>query len=133
MDIRILILRMFVHILSSSITMDTNVLDEKELRIFKKTIEMANKASNGLLYNAAVFGSRARGDNNEDSDLDVCLIFDMEVEDIIYITHNFMGELVNLQCDEGLEINTYSISKLRFINRDVSVIRNIVKEGVFWK
>lgn len=113
--------------------MDTNVLDEKELRIFKKTIEMANKASNGLLFNAAVFGSRARGDNNEDSDIDVCLIFDMEAEDIIYITHNFMDELVNLQCDEGLEINTYSVPKRRFINKDVSVIRNIVKEGLFWK
>jgi predicted nucleotidyltransferase len=113
--------------------MSIELLDEREVRVFKKVIDMSNRASNDSLYNAAVFGSRARRDHKEDSDLDICLIFDLPDKELWHMTKDFMGELVNLQCEENLEINTYSIQKTRFINRDVSVIRNIVKEGLFWK
>lgn len=76
-----------------------------------------------------LFGSQARGDATEDSDVDVLVVLEGEVEHsdelerISYITSELSGKL-------GTLISTVVVSRKQYELRNRAVYQNIAREGV---
>lgn len=80
---------------------------------------------------AFLFGSRARGDNREDSDWDILILVDSdkvtnEIED------NFRDDLYNIELDSGQIISTFIYPKDYWNSNLVysPLYKNVIKEGV---
>lgn len=86
------------------------------------------------LVDFRVFGSRARGDNEELSDMDVFLEVECESESIDKELRNKIGEII---WEVGFE-NYIVLSPLIFTRNEIEntplrsspIVKNIIKEGV---
>jgi predicted nucleotidyltransferase len=80
---------------------------------------------------AFLFGSRARGDNRQDSDWDILILIDSinvtnEIED------HFRNDLYNIELESGQIISTFIYSKDYWKNSLVysPLYKNVMKDGV---
>lgn len=78
-----------------------------------------------------LFGSRARGDNREDSDWDILILIDSnkvtnEIED------NFRDDLYTIELESGQIISTFIYPKNYWNSHLVysPLYKNVIKEGV---
>ncbi len=76
-----------------------------------------------------LYGSYARGDATEDSDVDVLVVLDGEVHPGVEISR--MGASINRIClEHDLLISTLPISAEWFATRNAAFFRNVRREGV---
>jgi len=101
-----------------------------------KEIQMIELISNSIhakdpKADAYLFGSRARGDNREDSDWDILILVDNnkvtnEIED------NFRNEIYNLELESGQIISTFIYPK-EYWKNSLSyspLYNNVLREGI---
>jgi predicted nucleotidyltransferase len=92
----------------------------------KSLLSQKYKDFKGIYY----YGSRARKDNQEDSDYDLMFVFDREVdrklkEEIIHLLYRY--ELDN---DIIIDCRVYSTNDIK--NIYTPFIYNVIKEGLFY-
>lgn len=113
-------------------TFKPSLLEKKVLKKFSELIrkEIANASE------IIVFGSRAKGESDEDSDLDIAIIFDMP-----HINKELWDKLWNIKWRvlESFDAEEFPLSLTLFTRRDLEsrkfgIEETIKKEGiVIWK
>jgi len=104
---------------------------EIEKDITRKAVLELKSLFGERLRRVILFGSRARGDFNEESDVDIMVLADIEREKIT----EYRPQVVRISSDIGLDNNIYVSIMLDsadffFTKQDVSdFYRNINKEG----
>ena len=105
-------------------------LSERErlaLRRFRRTLE---EALAGDLVEVKLFGSKARGDGREDSDIDVLVIIsggDWRICDVVY------GIATDILLETEVCISPKVISRKeynRLYDMENSFIKNVIREGI---
>lgn len=90
--------------------------------------ELKNKYSD--FYGIYFFGSRSRGEGNEDSDIDIAVLFDRTID------WKFEREIFDLVCDYNVKYDTIIDTKVFAKNeilKPITRFRNIVKtEGILY-
>ena len=83
-------------------------LDQKQvLRISREVYRACNRVLNGRILDAYLYGSCARGDYHDDSDIDIFLMVDVAVEEIGL----FRQKIADIESDLSLEYDvTLSIA-----------------------
>lgn len=79
---------------------------------------------------AFLFGSRARGDNRNDSDYDILILIDRNVTN--EIEDDFREDLYNIELESGQIISAFIYSK-DFWNSQLTyspLYKNVIKEGI---
>lgn len=87
----------------------------------------AKSIKSDYIQKIIVYGSVARGDDKEDSDIDILIISDNyeEIEDII------TDEVINIIFEENEYISTCIISNAQFEKtKNFSFLTNVLNEGV---
>jgi predicted nucleotidyltransferase len=81
------------------------------------------------LESIILYGSQARGDAKEDSDIDILVILKNEINPYQEIdkTGNF---IVNLCLDYDVVISRHFISLDKFKNQDSPFLQNVKREGI---
>ncbi len=80
------------------------------------------------LVKLVLFGSRARGDNDADSDIDVLVVLRMSEEELPPL--DAMTDLeLELWDKYGYVLNVFEMDEWRFLNRQGPLLRNIRREG----
>ena len=84
------------------------------------------------LKSIIVYGSYARGDYREDSDIDIMILLDLSDIDIKQYRHELAGETFDFNMDHDLDIKPIAKSEKHFLNWvDVyPFYANVKKEGV---
>jgi predicted nucleotidyltransferase len=81
------------------------------------------------LYSLILFGSQARGEANEDSDIDIMAVLEDPVNVITEIQR--MSDISQSFLDQhGELISIIPMSKSRFLDSAISLIRVVKKEGI---
>jgi predicted nucleotidyltransferase len=76
-----------------------------------------------------VFGSRARGDHEEDSDLDLLVVLDRV--DNRSAERDFMGDVIwQHTYDSGILVSALPVSRDEFANGKTAFLRTVKAEGV---
>jgi len=80
------------------------------------------------LVKLVLFGSRARGDNDPDSDIDVLVVLRMPEEELPPI-----GATTDLEIElwdkYGFVLNVFEMDEWQFMNRQGPLLRNVRREG----
>lgn len=95
---------------------------EEAINIAKKYVQKVSEQY--IVKNAMLFGSYAKGTNNEDSDIDIALIFE-KVPDVI----DAQIELMKMRRDFDLRIEPHPFRAEDF-NIDDPIVSEIMKNGV---
>ncbi len=99
-----------------------------------KHIMQELRAALDALYGArlkrlVLYGSHARGEATDDSDIDVMVVLDGKVSAWSEITH--MNEVVTDLClDHEVLITLFPIAESDYLARQSPVLRNVHREGV---
>ena len=81
------------------------------------------------LKHMILFGSRARGDMDPDSDVDVLVVLDDEVDAAEEVFRSG-GIISDVSLDYGLTICCVFFSEPRYDQGDSPLLRNVMNEGV---
>ena len=105
------------------------MLEEKTENIIKE-INSTLKLRYSDFYGIYLFGSRARGDNNIDSDLDLAIIFNNKIEQKLKseISHIMADFMLKYEIIIDNPVFTYS----DIVNPRIPLAENIQKHGVFY-
>lgn len=95
---------------------------EEAINIAKKYVRKVSEQF--IVKNAMLFGSYAKGTNNEDSDIDIALIFE-KIPDVI----DAQIELMKMRRDFDLRIEPHPFRAEDF-NIDDPIVSEIMKNGV---
>ena len=89
--------------------------------------EFANAIKSDYIIKIILFGSVARGDDTEESDIDILIVSNhpMEIDDVI------ADEVAWIMYDKNELISAHAISEDRFINtQHFSFLTSVLSEGV---
>ena len=100
--------------------------------LLTKYTEILQKIYGKHLKTVILYGSYARGDYDEDSDIDIMILLDLSDLDIKQYRHELSGETFEFNMDYDLDIKPIAKSQKHFENWvDVyPFYSNIEKEGV---
>jgi len=102
-----------------------------EKDVTKKAVSELKSLLGERLRQVILFGSRARGDSDDESDVDIMVLADIDREKL----GRYRPQVVRISSDIGLDNNIYVSIMLDsadffFANQDVSSFyRNVAKEG----
>ena len=98
----------------------------------KTLLEQYTKILQKHLKSVILYGSYARGDYREDSDIDIMILLDLSDIDIKQYRHELAGETFDFNMDHDLDIKPIAKSEKHFLNWvDVyPFYANVKKEGV---
>lgn len=100
--------------------------------LVKQYVELLSKIYGDHLKTVILYGSYARGDYTEDSDIDIMVLLDLSDMDIKKYRHELSGMTYDFNMDYDLEIKPIAKNKEHF-NKWVDVYpfyANIEREGV---
>jgi predicted nucleotidyltransferase len=110
--------------------MPSSGLTEKDQLALKKFKEAVAKALGDELVELTLFGSKARGDAREDSDVDVLVITNSgnwRLRDVVYRIAN------NILLDDDVIVSPRVIGKedyKRLYEKDYPFVKNVIRDGV---
>lgn len=87
----------------------------------------ANSINSDEIKQIILFGSVARGEDNNDSDIDILIITDFreEIKDLVY------NKVTDISLYEGEHISAHIISQNHYNKtKNFSFLSNVIKEGV---
>ncbi len=110
--------------------MDIN--SDKTLQIIKKVVQDVLNREGIRLHEVILFGSRARGDNLEDSDWDLLVVIEQEIvtrEQRLKLSHLIRRELAEqyIPCDVLIKSKKEIDERKQVIG---SVVRSAIQEGI---
>lgn len=87
-----------------------------------------------IFVDAALFGSYAREENNDESDIDICLILDCTQEDIYTkYKHQSFDVKFELYMTYDIPVDILCITKDE-LQKPTRIVTSIIKrEGIFWR
>ena len=102
---------------------------EDLLKLYRAEVENVTEAK---VKKVILYGSYARGDYNEHSDIDIMILLDLSDMDIKQYRHELSGETFDFNMDHDLDIKPIAKSQQHFQNWvDVyPFYANVEKEGV---
>ena len=110
--------------------MPSSGLTEKDQLALKRFKEAVTKALGNELVELKLFGSKARGDAREDSDIDVLVITNSgnwRLRDVVYRIVN------NILLDDDINISPKVIGKedyKRLYEKGYPFVKNVIRDGV---
>jgi predicted nucleotidyltransferase len=110
--------------------MQSSGLTEKDQLALKKFKEAVTKALGNELVELTLFGSKARGDAREDSDIDVLVITNSgnwRLRDVVY------GIVTDILLDDDVIVSPKVIGKedyRRLYEKGYPFIKNVIKDGI---
>lgn len=105
-------------------------LTEKDQLALKKFKEAVTKALGNELVELTLFGSKARGDAREDSDIDILVITNSgnwRLRDVVYRIVN------NILLDDDINISPKVIGKedyKRLYEKGYPFVKNVIRDGI---
>lgn len=107
-------------------------MPETTKRLLEQYVGLLQKIYGSHLRTVLLYGSYARGDYKEDSDIDIMILLDMEEMDIKRFRHELSGCTFDFNMDHDLDIKPIAKSKEHFEYwADVyPFYENVKKEGV---
>lgn len=100
--------------------------------ILRKYLEELGKIYGMYLKSVILYGSYARGDYNEDSDIDIMILLDLSDMDIKAYRHKLSDVTYNFNMDYDLDIKPIAKSEEHFTKwvEAYPFYSNVMKEGV---
>ena len=100
--------------------------------LLEQYTEILKKIYGKHLKTVILYGSYARGDYREDSDIDIMILLDLSDMDIKQYRHELSGETFDFNMDHDLDIKPIAKSEAHFNKWIVNYpfYSNIHKEGV---
>jgi len=95
-------------------------------KIIKELVQKLNEKFGNRVESIILFGSYARGESKEDSDVDILIIGDLKLDEVIDVTYPIFLKY-------GIYISPIVMSKDYFEMlkaRRVEFIENVLKEGI---
>ena len=101
-------------------------------RLLQKYVKDLQQMYGNRLKAVILYGSYARGDYRDDSDIDIMILLDLSDMDIKQYRHELSGETFDFNMDHDLDIKPIAKSQQHFQNWvDVyPFYANVEKEGV---
>jgi len=117
--------------LSSAINFPSSFTEEQLNYISENIVDAARKICGDKLRNVILYGSYARGDFKEWSDVDIMVLADVEDADERRYEHEFINALYELNHHMNLLLSVLVTPYGRFerLKNDNPYYRNIVREG----
>ncbi|MEI6429082.1 MAG: nucleotidyltransferase domain-containing protein, partial [Pseudanabaena sp. ELA607] len=81
------------------------------------------------LHSLVLFGSQARGDANQDSDIDILVVLKDEVDSWTEIKRTG-GFIAHLSLENNILINNVFVSVQQFSEQNTALMRNVKREGI---
>ncbi|AFY73475.1 putative nucleotidyltransferase [Synechococcus sp. PCC 7502] len=81
------------------------------------------------LHSLVLFGSQARGEANQDSDIDILVILKDEVDSWTEIKRTG-GFIAQLSLENNILINNIFVSAQQFSEQNTALMRNVKREGI---
>lgn len=97
--------------------------------IITKVKEELKNSYQQELVSLILFGSQARGEANQDSDIDILVILNRPVNPVIEIKRN-IDKLTELSLENNKEINCFYVSQEQFKIKQNPLLKTIDKEGI---
>lgn len=92
-----------------------NKKDRKMIhKIYKETLKESLEVYGDKLESIILYGSYARGDYNEDSDIDIALIIDLSIEELSLIYGKLLDKTIHIGEEENKFVSIVDISKQKF-------------------
>ena len=110
--------------------MPSSGLTEKDQLALKRFKEAVTKALGNELVELKLFGSKARGDAREDSDIDILVITNSgnwRLRDVVYRIVN------NILLDDDINISPKVIGKedyKRLYEKGYPFVKNVIRDGI---
>ena len=100
--------------------------------LLEQYTEILKKIYGKHLKTVILYGSYARGDYREDSDIDIMILLDLSDMDIKQYRHELSGETFDFNMDHDLDIKPIAKSQQHFQNwvEAYPFYANVEKEGV---
>ena len=100
--------------------------------LLEQYTEILQKIYGEHLKKVILYGSYARGDYNENSDIDIMILLDLSDLDIKQYRHELSGETFDFNMDQELAIKLIAKSQQHFQNwvEAYPFYANVEKEGV---
>ena len=107
-------------------------MDNRIHDIVLKFSQQVKKLLGQKLDKVILYGSYARGDYNEHSDIDIMILLDLSDMDIKQYRHELSGETFDFNMDHDLDIKPIAKSQQHFQNwvEAYPFYANVEKEGV---
>ena len=100
--------------------------------IFKEAVEACSKILDGRIKDAWLYGSYARGDFHEESDIDILLTVDMTDEELKEHRHELsvVNSDLSMEHDVTVSVTAKPLDQfVRYVNT-LPYYRNVLREGI---
>jgi len=81
------------------------------------------------LHSLVLFGSQARDEANQDSDIDILVVLKDEVDSWTEIKRTG-GFIAQLSLENNILINNIFVSAQQFTDQNTALMRNVKREGI---
>ena len=108
-------------------------LDQKQaLRISRDVYRACNEVLNGRILDAYLYGSYARGDYHDDSDIDIFLVVDAAVEEIGLLRQKIadIESDLSLEYDVTISVAVKPAEQVRRYAAMLPYYANVMREGI---
>ncbi len=103
-------------------------LDPSIAELLKRMKERLEKRFGSRLKNVIVYGSRTRGDEESDSDLDVMVLLEPPVDG--FDSYEAIKAVYPLQLEVDFPIHATTIDAELFARGEYAIYRNVQREGI---
>ncbi|MCI6648456.1 MAG: nucleotidyltransferase domain-containing protein [Lachnospiraceae bacterium] len=89
-------------------------MPDRKKKLLEKYIEIIKNIYGSKLYSIILFGSYARGDNSDKSDIDIMILVDMDAETSMRYFNQLSDDTFDFNLDNDLDIEPIAIPKTQF-------------------
>ena len=102
------------------------------MAIFAEVVERCRELFGDKLRDAYLYGSYARGDFDDESDIDILVTVDEEPEKLAKLDRNVSDINSDLSLEHEITVSTYAVPLGQFtrFSDDLPFYRNVLTEGI---
>ncbi|MCL1935524.1 MAG: nucleotidyltransferase domain-containing protein [Defluviitaleaceae bacterium] len=107
------------------------IIKKKDI-VTNEVTNISKKVLGNKLKKVILYGSYARGDYNNESDIDLMIVADIDDKECTKIQRSIKDSLGYLGLDIGIVISVLVVSKFMFdrYQRSMGVLINVAREGI---
>ena len=103
-------------------------MDEKIERILNEIKRYLEERYGDKIKEVILYGSQARGDAREDSDVDVLVVVDDSID--VWDTLDYLGPLLGKFLTDGFVVTTIIVKENDWLNYPSEFFENVREEGI---